>query len=109
MVGYEPPLHPYSSPQQVYIIEGTNFVVPPWEYRKHPMIFHRAKDASSSSSTRAFVNEGKPDFKPYSHYSHYIMRSMGYSIKRPTGLGLSKGIPVPYTGNKKKTLIRVTG
>lgn len=110
MVRYEPLLHPHSSPQPVYIIEGTNFVVPTWEYRRHHLIFHRAEDASTSSSTRAFVNEGKPDFKPYSHQFHHIMRSMGYNlIKSPTGLGLGEGILVLYTDNKRKTLIVVTG
>ena len=66
------------------------------------MIFHCAEDAFTSSPPGNFVSEGKPNFKPYSWQSHNMIRNMGYNLKKPTGLGMTEGILVPYTGITKK-------
>ena len=66
------------------------------------MIFHRAEDASTSAPPGNFVSEGRPNFKPYSHQSHNMIRNMGYNLKRRTGLGMTEGILVPYIGMTKK-------
>ena len=31
-----------------------------------------------------------------------MIKSMGYNLKKPTGLGMTEGILVPYTGMTKK-------
>ena len=99
---YDPPLHPYFGLYPIFKGEGLTFLLlakKPW---KHDMIFHRAKDVSISSPSRNFVSEGRPSFKPYNHQSHNMIRNMGYNLKRPTGLGMTEGILVPYTGMTKK-------
>ena len=62
------------------------------------MIFHRAEDACTSSPPGSFISEGKPNFKTYGQQSHNMIRNMGYNLKKPTGLGMTEGILVPYTG-----------
>ena len=100
--GYEPPLHPYSGPYLIFKVEGSTFLTPAMKPWKYDMIFHRAKDASTSSPLGNFVSRGRPNFKPYSNQSHNMIRNMDYNLKGSIGLGMTKGILVPYNSMTKK-------
>ena len=89
----------YSDPYPIFKVERLTFLIPAKKHWKHDMIFHQAKDASTSSPPENFVSEGKSNFKPYNQQSHNMIRN---NLKRPTRLEMTKGIWVPYTGMAKK-------
>jgi len=85
------PLHKSSmSGTSVECAEGSVFVTPPSKRNQSPIIFGRAQ-LRRSEVTDSSSDSEPPQFFHYARSAQHMMRKMGYSLQRGSGLNFRKG------------------